>query len=183
MRYITAVIATFLMALFPVNAFAGCPTITGPTFCCGIYWYTYSFDTSCAGTSGSVSDTNMWCYNTPAKAFGTGSSSVTYSYTIGASDPDLSGWSADLRYVEWYDPNGSIYNTLTATASITRNGSTTSNTFLSLNGTQSRSCSLEWVDLGNVQAGDTVTITINTSIFNSNVTAQVGRVQLWTTGP
>lgn len=182
MRYVTAVIATVLMALFPINAFAGCPTITGPHACCGGYqWYTYTFDTSCAGTSGNVSDTNMWCYSTPAKAFGTGSSSATYSYTIGASDPDLNNWTADVRYIEWYDPNGSIYNTMTVTASVTRGGTTTSYPILSVNGTQSRSCSLEYTNIGSVSAGNTVTVTISTTIFNSNVTAQAGRPLLFTT--
>jgi hypothetical protein len=181
MKPFTAVVAIVLMAVFPINAFAGCPTIQGPYACCGGYqWYIYEFDNTCAGTSGNVTNSNLWCYNTPAKTFGTGSSSATYSYTIGASDPDLNTWTADARYVEWYDPNGSIYNTMTITASVTRSGVTTNYQILSVNGTQSRSCTLEYANIGNVSAGNTVTVTINTTIFNSNVTAQVGRPLLFT---
>ena len=181
MKTFIAVVAIAVTALFPVNAFAGCPTVTGPTFCCGFYWYTYTFDATCAGTSGNVSNTTMWCSSAGAKAYGTGSSSSTYSYTISSSDPDLTTWSADMRYVEWYDPNNSIYNTMTITASVTRSGVTTSYNIVSLNGTQSRSCTLESTNIGSVNAGDTITITVNTTIYNSNVTAQTGQPMVFTT--
>ncbi|MDQ3282506.1 MAG: hypothetical protein M3Q69_13985 [Acidobacteriota bacterium] len=180
MKYVKVFLAIAVLTLSPLTAYAGCPSIIGPTLCCGRSWYQYQFDTSCAGTSGSVSNATLWCYSTPAKQFGTGSSSVTYSYTIGANDPILATWDADIRYVEWYDPNNSIYNTLTATVSVQHNGVTTSSTFLNINGTTSKSCSLEGGTFSAV-AGDTVTVTINATIFNSNVTAQVGQVSLFTT--
>jgi hypothetical protein len=178
MKYATAVIAIAVMAIFPLNAFAGCPTINGPYSCCGNFYYTYVFDTSCAGTSGNVSATTMYCdfYNsTPAKQFGTGSSSATYSFIVGASDPivDSNNWEVDLRYVEWSDPNASMYNTLSATLSVTHNGSTTSNTFYSINGTTSQNCALSSYASFSAVAGDTITVTVNTTIYNSNVTAQV----------
>lgn len=179
MRHMTIAALVFVLAVFPLTAYAGCPTIVGPTACCGRYWYYYNFDTSCAGTSGNVSTTNMWCYSTPAHQFGTGTSTVTYSYTIGSSDPVLTTWAAELRYVEWSDPNNSIYNTLVATVSVTHNGSTTSNTFLSINGTTSRSCSLESGGFS-ATTGDTITVTITTTIYNSNVTAQVGALKIST---
>ncbi|HET7435865.1 MAG TPA: hypothetical protein VFN10_14250 [Thermoanaerobaculia bacterium] len=180
MKAIAAVLALVLVVV--PSAFAGCPTISGPYICCGTAWYQYSWSTSCAGTTGNVSNATMWCYSTPAKAFGTGSSSATYSYTIGSSDPIANHWSADLRYVEWSDPNGSASNTLSATLSVTHNGSTTSRTLFSVNGQSSKSCSLEGTGATNFDAavGDTVTITINASIVNSNVTAQVGAPTLYT---
>jgi hypothetical protein len=169
-------VTAFLMAavlLFAPTAFAACPDITGPYCMFGGCWDQYEQDPSCAGTTGNVSSSTMWCYNTPALTFGTGSSSATYSFIVGPSDP-VGPADVDLRYVEWYDPNGSIYNTLTATVSVTRNGSTTSQTFYSINGTVAKSCALSTYGSFSIQAGDTVTVTINTTIFNSNVTAQVG---------
>lgn len=178
-----AVIAIAVMAIFPLNAFAGCPTISGPYSCCTYVYYTYVFDTSCAGTTGNVSATTQYCdfYNpTPAKQFGTGSSSATYSYTVGANDPivDSNNWEVDLRYVEWSDPNASVYNTLSATLSVTHNGSTTSNTFSSINGTTSQNCTSPYATFSAV-AGDTITVTVNTTIYNSNVTARVGAPMLF----
>lgn len=180
MKALTVTLAIALVAFFPLNVIAGCPTITGPFFCCGGYWYMYKFDATCAGTTGNVTNTTLWCYNTPAKAYGTGSSSAIYSYTIGASDPDLNTWSAEMDFVEWYDPNGSIFNTMTIAASVTRSGVTTSYPIVSLNGTQSRSCVLEYTFIGDVSPGDTVTVTVNTSIFNANVTAKTGLPLIFT---
>jgi len=179
MKSVTAVFIAVVMLLAPA-AFAGCPDIIGPVFCCGTSWYEYRQDTTCAGRTGNVSYTNLWCYNTPALQFGTGSSSATYSFVIGPSDPVSSNMTVDLRYVEWSDPNASIYNTLSATVSVTHNGSTSSQTFYSINGTTSQSCSLSSYATFSATNGDTITVTINTNIFNSNVTAQVGAPHIFT---
>jgi opacity protein-like surface antigen len=173
MKSITAFVVLASM-LFTPAAFAACPNITGP-YCLFLgCWYEYEQSPTCAGTTGNVSNSTMWCYNTPAKSFGTGSSSATYTFTIGASDPVASRYEVDLRYVEWSDPNASIYNTLSATVSVTHNGSTTSQTFYSINGTVTKSCALSNSATFYATAGDTVSVTINTTIYNSNVTAQVG---------
>ncbi len=168
------------VVLFPGSAFAGCPDITGPYACCGISWFMYHWDTSCAGRTGNTSAATMWCYSTPAWQFGTGTSSLTYSYTLGANDPVSSNMTADLRYVEWSDPNASIYNTLTATLSVTHNGSTSSQTFYSVNGQNTQSCALSSYATFSAVAGDTITITITATIYNSNVTAQVGAPYVFT---
>jgi hypothetical protein len=175
MKSVYAVLLAAVMLFAAPTAFAGCPSITGP-YCLFLgCWYQYEQDTTCAGTTGNVSYTNLWCYNTPALQFGTGSSSATYSFTIGPNDPiNNNSWEVDLRYVEWSDPNQSIYNTLSATVSVTHNGSTTSHTFYSINGTDTQSCALSSYSPFNATNGDTITVTINTTIYNSNVTAQVG---------
>jgi hypothetical protein len=174
MKSITAILVAAVM-LFAPSAFAGCPDISGPYCMFAGCWYMYEQDTTCAGTTGNVSNTTLWCYDTPAKQFGTGSSSATYSFTLGPNDPiNNNNWNVDLRYVEWSDPNSSIYNTLTATVSVTHNGSTTSQTFYSINGTQTKSCALSDYATFNATNGDTITVTINTTIYNSNVTAKVG---------
>lgn len=120
----------------------------------------------------------MWC-GVPGKSFGTGTSTATYSFVIGGSDPVYNTWTADA-YVEWNDPNGSSSNTITVTAAVTHSGSTTSATLLNINGTTSRSCTLESANLISAVAGDTVTFTVTTSIVNNNVTAQVSRPTIYT---
>jgi opacity protein-like surface antigen len=171
-----SIAAAFVVAvmLFAPAAFAACPDITGPYCMFAGCWYQYEQAPTCAGTTGNVSNTTLWCYNTPAKSFGTGSSSATYTFTVGANDPVSSSYDVDLRYVEWSDPNASIYNTLTATVSVTHNGSTSSQTFYSINGTVTKSCALSNYTTFYATAGDTVSVTINTTIYNSNVTAKVG---------
>lgn len=98
MKAITAVIVAAVM-LFAPSAFAGCPSINGPYCMFAGCWYEYSQDTTCAGRSGNVSYTTLWCYNRPALQFGTGSSSANYSFTLGPSDPiNNNNWNVDLRY-------------------------------------------------------------------------------------
>jgi hypothetical protein len=173
MRSITIILVATIL-LFAPSAFAACPDITGQYCMFAGCWYLYEMDPTCAGTTGNVTPTNMWCYNDPALQFGTGSSSATYSFVVGPNEPAYSRWSVDLRYVEWSDPNASIYNTLSATVSVTHNGSTTSQTFYNINGTVAKSCARSSAATFYATNGDTVTVTINTTIYNSNVTAEVG---------
>lgn len=161
-------------------AFAACPDITGPYCLFAGCYYIYEQSPSCAGTTGNVSSTTLWCYSTPALQFGTGSSSATYSFVVGPNDPVSNNMTVDLRYVEWSDPNASIYNTLTATVSVTHNGSTSSQTFYSINGQTTQSCALSSYATFSAAHGDTITVTINTTIYNSNVTAQVGSPKIFT---
>lgn len=171
MKTITAVFAAAMMLLAP-PAFAACPDVSGP-YCLSTCWFLFEQAPSCAGTTGNVSSTTSSCYNnTPVLQFGTGSSSATYSFVL---DHDYVSGEGDieLRFVEWNDPNASIYNTLTATISVTHNGTTTSQQFYSINGTQTNNCQWAW-GLFSAQNGDTITVTVNTTINNSNVTARVG---------
>ena len=57
---------------------------------------------------------------------------------------------------------------------------TESETFYSINGTNTQSCALSGYATFTAVAGDTITITINATIYNSNVTAQVGRPYIFT---
>jgi|ERR1041385_917803 hypothetical protein len=171
----TLAVVAIALVIFPVNAFASCPDITYGA-CCGIAWYEYRFTTACAGTSGSVSTTTLLSCSyplTPPDGYQfTGSGTVTYSYTLGASDPILNSahWSAGL-IVEFSDPNNSPYNTLNATISVTHNGSTTTNTIVSHDGTQGTlSCSRYDYYYFSAVAGDTLTVTITGTNFNSGST-------------
>ena len=168
----SVIVAVVVALLFsPLNAYAACPNITGPFFCCGSgYWYEYKWDASCAGTSGSVGSGTLSCYNEPSKAITGASGTVTYSYTVGASDPLLNSnkWSVSM-FVDFDDPNNSQYNTLTASVGVTHNGSTTSNTIFSHNGTQGDlSCSRKGYYYFTAVVGDTITVTITGTNFSAN---------------
>ena len=175
MKSIVASAAIMLVLFFPANALASCPNITGPYSCCGTSWYQYELDPSCAGTSGSVSSATMSCYSQAGHQY-TGNGTVTYTYTIGQSDPILNSahWSAQV-YVDFNDPNNSIYDTLNLSVSVTHNGSTTSYTMLSQNGTQgSLSCSTAAYWYFTAVAGDTITLTFTATNYYSNTTIKTG---------
>jgi hypothetical protein len=173
MRSITAV-AVAIMLSFAPTAFATCPSINGPYCLFAGCWYEYSLETTCAGRAGNVSHTTSSCDNRPALQFGTGSSSAIYSFTLGPNDPVGSSWDVQLRSVQWSDPNASIYNTFTATVSVTHNGSTTSQTFYSVNGKTAKNCGRSSAGRFYATYGDTITVTVHTTIHNNNVVAKVG---------
>jgi len=176
MKSINAVVF-FVVALsfvaFPTAAQASCPNITGPYFLGSYYWYEYSFSTSCAGTSGSgVSTSALSCYSDPAYQFTGSSGTVTYSYVVGANDPIINSahWEVSL-FVDFNDPSSSPYNTLNASVSVTHNGSTTSHTIVSQNGTQgSLSCARYDYWFFSAVANDTITVTITGTNFNGGST-------------
>jgi hypothetical protein len=172
-----SILAAFVIALvlLPGSAYASCPNITYGA-CCGVAWYEYSFALTCAGTSGSIAPTTLSCSYPltppPAYQFNGTSATVTYSYTIGANDPMMNPahWSAGLL-IDLDDPSASQYNTLNATVSVTHNGSTTSNTIVSRNGTQGTvSCTRYDYYYFTAVAGDTITVTITGTNFNSGST-------------
>src|SRR5881394_2678731 len=165
MRSIFAVCAIALV-LFPVSAFASCPDIYGPYSCCGTSWYVYSWTLACAGTSGSVSSTTDSCGDNVYAMTGS-SATITYTYTIGASDPIINqnNWQASL-YVQFSDPTSNANNNINATVSVRHNGQIVSNnTIVSQNGTQGS------LDCGPFRAyyyytavaGDTITVTVTGS--------------------
>jgi hypothetical protein len=170
-------------AVLPMNAYASCPDIHSGA-CCGTFWYEYDWTTSCAGTSGSVSSSTLSCYSTPAYAITGSSGTITYSYTIGGSDPiaNTTHWSAGL-FVDFDDPNNSQYNTLNVTVSVTHNGSTSSNTILSWNGQSGDiSCGRYDYYFFTAVAGDTITVTISGTNFNtSNTTIKAAAPFLFNT--
>jgi hypothetical protein len=170
MKHVTAISAIILAAVLSSNVYASCPNIQAG-YCCGTYWYQYDFAAGCAGTSGSVAASTLSCSSTPAYQF-TGSGTVSYSYTVGANDPIINSarWSAGLLF-DFDDPNNSPYNTLNASVSVTHDGSTTSYTILAWNGlTGDTACDRDDYWHFGAVAGDTITVTITATNFNSGST-------------
>ena len=79
MKHAAALIAV-VAALAAPAAFASCPDQNGPYVMFWGSYYTFTFDPSCASTSGSPSATTMWCYSSPAYQFD-GSSGVFQNHT------------------------------------------------------------------------------------------------------
>jgi hypothetical protein len=168
MKYATAVLAIALI-VFPGNLVASCPDqSTVP------HAVLFSFDTSCASTSGDVSSTTMWC-SYPAHSFDTGSGTADYSMTV-PSDTVFSGnhFSAQV-FVEFSDPNSNSGNAVSVTVFVYHNNSLSSyDTFVQHNGTQgSLSCQLISTGLFSASPGDTIEVSMTATKYNSNATIQV----------
>lgn len=169
MKSILAVVLLALVAVaFPVSAYASCPDVTGPFLLGPYYWYQWEWDTSCAGTSGSVSTDTLSCFSDPAYKF-TGTGTVTYSHTVTANDPvvDTAKWQV-AQFVDFDDPSNSQYNTFTATLSVTHNGSTTSHGIVTWNGSLGDiSCNRYDYWYFTAVTGDTITVTLSATNFNN----------------
>jgi len=176
---ITAVLALAVTFAVP-NAFAGCPTITGPHAVGGAEWFQYDFDTNCASTSGNVSSTTLSCYSTPAYSFnyqsgGPFGGTVSYSFT---ADVTSSVWEADIFY-DFDDPNVNWYNYLLATVTVTHNGSSSQYYIVIHHGTNgSASCDRPYVNFS-AQSGDTITIDITGSNYYSNTSMKASAPTLF----
>lgn len=166
MKYVTVVLVIALV-LFPGSLFAACPDQSVVP-----HAVLFSFDTSCASTSGNVSSTTMWC-SYPAYSFDTGSGSADYSMTV-PSGFSGNNFSAQV-YVEFSDPNSYSGNAVSATVFVYHNNSLSSyNTFLQHDGTQgSLSCQLVDTGLFSASPGDTIEVQITATKYNSNATIQV----------
>jgi hypothetical protein len=170
MKAITAVFAIALFSILPTVAYAACPNITGPYICCGTSWYQYDWPNSCAGTGGSgVSTATLSCYSLGGHQFTGSSGSVSYQHTVQSTDPvtNYNNWQVSA-YFDFDDPSNSQYNTLTATVSVTHNGSTTSYTFLNWSGASGDlSCGRYGYYYFTAVVGDTITVTYNATNFNN----------------
>ena len=166
MKYVTAVLAIALI-VFPGSLFASCPDQTTVPQA-----VLFSFDTSCASTSGDVSSTTMWC-SYAAHSFDTGSGTADYSMTVPSG---FSGnhFSAQV-YVEFSDPNSYSGNAVSVTVFVYHNNSLTSyDTFVQHDGTQgSLSCQLIDTGLFSASPGDTIEVSMTATKYNSNATIQV----------
>ena len=182
-RHITASLLVVVLGLNTPNALA-CPTPPSGPYSVGssLYWYDYTPDPSCVVAYGSPSPqaTTLWCYNEPAWSTGTGWANVSYTFTIGANDPVLSSWSADVL-VEFNDPNDSFGNGVQLWATVTHNGST-SYTLLAFHDGSMGDLSCD-IRSGGFSAtyGDQVTIDVYSYKSNSTTQIEVSVPHIYTT--
>jgi hypothetical protein len=104
-------LVVLLISLFSIgSAFATCPTpYVGPYILGPTVYVDYTQDQGCYSTSGSVTATSISCFTEPSWSFGSGTSSVSTSFTLGSGDPviDPTKWSA-ASFIDFSSPGSSV---------------------------------------------------------------------------
>jgi hypothetical protein len=165
-QYVTLLLVVAL-ALFPEYAFAACPNRTcvggpGPSGTCSTCYYYFDVNTSCPSVT-NASTATMSC-SWSGLQFGTGTGQVDWHMIV----PTGHGGSCTLAqiWVDFYDPNGSSSNTLTATVFVTRGVTPVySSQFFSRNGSQTQlTCAAFGSSTFTVQDGDRIDIQFDSNI-------------------
>ncbi len=157
------------------TALASCPDIWLQA-CCGTSWYEFDVDSSCLDSSGVTATTNSCSVSAYDHGFGS-RNFTTWTYTIPANGTTINRgdtfnirptWSATV-WVDFSSPNQSYYDNVTGTLVVTHNGVNTWYTIFSFYGSSSSSQSCTRQDVNfSATNGDTITITISSTKFNSN---------------
>jgi len=165
MKYVSIVLA-IAVSLSPAGAFAACPDQHGPHFIGPITYYTFTFDTSCASTSGSVSTTTLSCYSDPAYSWDYGSGSADYSMTV-PYGMGGSNWSVAV-FVDLNDPYTSNMNAIAASVYVWHNGNVSSSQTIFIHQGDQGSLSCQRFDSSafSVVAGDTIQILMGGQSYN-----------------
>ena len=178
MRWITSTIVSLAVVLSVAGtAQASCPSIWLQA-CCGTIWYEFDVDSSCLDSAG-VSATTLSC-SVSGYEHGFGSRNyTTWTYTIPANGTTINNgytysrlpnWSVTV-FVDFNSPNQSANDNVTGTLTVTHNGVNTWYNIFSFYGNTSSSQSCTRQDASfSATNGDTVTITIYSTKFNSNAT-------------
>jgi hypothetical protein len=186
-RLSLAVLVVVSLSLAAGNAFATCPTpYTGPTFAGPNTWATYSQDQACYSTSGNVSSSSISCFTEPSWSFGSGTSSVSASFTVGANDwvGNPAHWEAD-SWIDFSSSGGTSADRIEFDVDVTHPNSTVSHYTViywsGVNGSLS-SCNGAYWNYFTADVGDTITVTIAaTNSGSANIVATVPRI--FTTSP
>lgn len=172
MKFVTLLLV-IAMVVFPSNAFASCPTQTGP-FTVGFFnYYEFNFDTSCATTSGSVSTASMSCYSLPSYHWDYGTGSVVdYQMTVPINV--FSNFSVSV-FVDFSDPHSDYQDAISATVIAMHNTTVTHNETIMLHAGNQGSLSCTRFDSGtfSASAGDTIEIVMTGQSSHSDTTMQI----------
>lgn len=154
------------------------PSPSGPSCAGGLCWYDYTPSSNCWDLSGSVSGTSA-CYS-DGYEFGVYSGSlVSYTFTIGQSDP-VTGSFSFAAYVDFVDPNDSASNQIQGWAYVVHNGIGSFTSLFSHSGaTGDLSCARLYGNFDAVR-GDTVTVAIEVAKANSNTSIKATGLFLYT---
>jgi hypothetical protein len=183
-----AVLAVSFAALFILAgtaAHASCPTITTYSSFPSDY-NQFDVDSTCLTTSGSsgVSAVSVsWCYPMYVAGYSYGmgwDNNTTWSFTVPA-DGNPSGysrkanWSASTQ-VTFSSPTSSPYDEIHGYVYVTHNGYTTTYNWFYLygGGSSTQYCSNQSVSFS-ATAGDTITLIIENTRFDSNAVTEAGK--------
>lgn len=168
----TALFTTFLFFGAGSTFAQTCPTPrTGPHYAGVASWYNYTPDNGCWTASGSVSSpATVGCSGLGGVEFGMGwTNKISYTFPVGTSDHLFTNnWEASA-FIEFNDPNDSIYNNIVIWARVLHNGVTTSTKLFEHGGHMGdlSGCASQW-NYFSATNGDTVTIEVTSTKWYSN---------------
>lgn len=171
MKYVSLLLVVAL-AVFPVNAFAGCPTQTGPYYSGPFAWFDFDFDTSCASTTGNVSTATLSCFSFPSYQWNYGSGSADYQMTVPINV--YSNFSVSV-FVDFSDPHSYSGDAIAATV-IAMHGSSVTHTetiFIHQGNQGSLSCTRFDSSTFSASAGDTIEVVLTGQSYYSDATMQI----------
>lgn len=171
MKYVSLLLVVAL-AIFPANAFASCPTQTGPYMSGPFTWYVFNFDTSCASTSGSVSTTTLSCFSLPGYQWNYGSGWADYQMTVPINV--YSNFSVGV-YVDFSDPHAYYGDAIAAVVTAMHNTTVTHNETIFIHQGNQGSLSCVRFDSSEFTAspGDTIEVTLTGQSYYSDATMQI----------
>lgn len=158
-----------------------CPDIYGPVQVGSFLWYQYAIDDSCYSSSGNVTGMAVSCSGLDGWQFGTGwVNAVEFSFPVGSEVLNPDAWSAG-SFIEFSDPNDSIYNDILFTVTVTHPNTTQDvYTILDWNGTDGELSGCNDVT-GEFSAdtGDEVTVRIESTRWYSNAVIQASAPRIF----
>jgi hypothetical protein len=164
-KKLSLAVVVVLLLLGTGNAFAQCPSITGPYSSGSISWYVYGLDDSCYTKTTGVSSTTVGCYYGSGWSFTDNWPMNSHTeFTIGANDPVSTLWTVG-SFIEFNSPSHSAYDWIGISVYVYHPNNTVSSysifywdgTMGSLNG-----CA-EQYGIFYATHGDTVRVQINSS--------------------
>lgn len=181
MKYVSLLLVVVL-TVFPVNAYAGCPTQTGPYYSGFWVWFDFDFDTSCASTTGNVSTSTLSCYSFPSYQWNYGSGSVDYQMTVpGGVYPNFSV----SVFVDFSDPHSYSGDAIAATV-IAMHGSTVTHSetiFIHQGNQGSLSCARFDSSSFTASNGDTIEVSLTGQSYYSDASMQISTPIVFSTYP
>jgi len=171
MKYVS-VLLVVILAVFPATAFASCPTQTGPYQSGFFSWYDFTFDTSCASTTGNVSTATLSCFSFPSYQWNYGSGSVDYQMTVPINV--YNNFSVAV-YVDFSDPHSYSGDAIAATVIAMHNTTVThmETIFIHQGNQGSLSCTRFDSSSFTASPGDTIEVVMTGQSYYSDATMQI----------
>ncbi len=177
-----AVLAVSFAALFILAgtaAHASCPTITLHSTFPSDY-YQFDVDSTCLTSSGVSAVSVSWCYPMYVSGYSYGmgyDNNTTWSFVVPADGNGYTrkaNWSVSTL-VTFSSPTSSVYDNIRGYLQVTHNGYTsTSNWFYLYGGGSSTQYCANQSMTFSATAGDTITIIIENTRFDSNAVTEAG---------
>jgi hypothetical protein len=176
-KAVLAVSFATLFILAGTTAHASCPTVTH-YYTFPSDYYSLDVDSTCLTSSGASAVSVSWCYPMYVSGYSYDmgwDNKTTWSFTVPAN---ANGWKANWSVstqVTFSSPTSSVYDNIRGYVQVTHNGYTpTSNWFyLYGGGSSTQYCNGQSASFS-ATAGDTITLIIENTRFDSNAVTEAG---------